>query len=156
MEKQEIYIRESSATRKIRDKDLDKKYEQYNKSTKTSKGMRTIPLPSRGMEMIKYFYALNPNHKPNDFVCLTKNKTQIERQNINKTLKRMIKDSQCTVRDFSPHALRHTYGSVLLSQGVEIKTVSDLLGHEKISTTYDIYIGILEKDKREDIQRVFN
>ena len=156
MEKREIYIRESSAMRKVRDGSSDKKYEQYNKTTKTPKSIRTIPLPDRGMEMIKYFYCCNPHHTPDDFVCLTRNKTQMLRRNVNKTLKRMIKESICSVRDFSPHALRHTYGSILLSQGVEIKTVSELLGHEKISTTYDIYIGILEKDKRQDIQRVFN
>ena len=156
MEKKVIYIRESSAVKKIRDNSSDKKYERYNKTTKTQSSIRTIPLPNRGMEMIRYFHAKNSKHIPEDFVCITKNKTQMERRNVNKTLKRMIRDSKCSVRDFSAHTLRHTYGSILLSQGVEIKTVSELLGHDDISTTYNIYIGILEKDKRNDVERVFN
>ena len=44
----------------------------------------------------------------------------------------------------------------LLSEGVEIKKVSELLGHEDITTTYNIYIGILEKDKKDEVERVFD
>ena len=106
--------------------------------------------------MLKYFELKNTNHKPDDYVCITKNKTQMERRNVNKTLKRMIKDSECSVKDFSAHTLRHTYGSILLSEGVEIKKVSELLGHSDISTTYNIYIGILEEDKQSEVERVFN
>lgn len=156
LDKKVIYIKESSASKKIRDDSSDKKYQRYNKTTKTPGSIRAIPLPSRGMEMIEYFNSKNPNHTPNDFVCITKHKTQMERRNVNKTLKKMIRDSECSIRDFSAHTLRHTYGSTLLSQGVEIKTVSELLGHDDVSTTYNIYIGILEKDKRKDVQRVFD
>ena len=44
----------------------------------------------------------------------------------------------------------------LWENGVEIKKVSELLGHNNISTTYDIYIGILEKDKSSEVTRVFD
>ena len=56
----------------------------------------------------------------------------------------------------SSHSLRHTYGSILLSEGVEIKKVSELLDDEDITTTYNIYIGILEKDKKDEVERVFD
>ena len=107
--------------------------------------------------MIQWFYDKHSsNRKPNDFVCCSKNGTQMMRRNVNKTLKSMIKDSGCSVVDFSAHTLRHTYGSILLANGVEIKKVSELLGHEDITTTYNIYIGILEKDKKEEVERVFD
>ena len=30
------------------------------------------------------------------------------------------------------------------------------LSHEDITTTYNIYIGILEKDKKDEVERVFD
>ena len=156
MKHKKIKVVESSAIRKVRDDSSEKKYIKYDKTPKTKDSIRIIPLPDRAMEMLKYFESKNPDHKPNDYVCITKNKTQMERRNVNKTLKRMIKDSGCSVKDFSAHTLRHTYGSILLSEGVEIKKVSELLGHSDISTTYNIYIGILEEDKQSEVERVFN
>lgn len=153
-----ILIKESSAEIKNRNKtDTDSKsYVKYDKTPKTKDSIRKVPLPNRAIEMIKYFESKNPQHKPNDYVCITKNKTKMERRNVNKTLKRMIKDSACSIRDFSAHTLRHTYGSILLAEGVEIKKVSELLGHSDITTTYNIYIGILEQDKINEVERVFN
>jgi integrase len=37
------------------------------------------------------------------------------------------------------HDLRHTVGSLLLESGMSIKHVQEYLGHEKVSTTLDIY-----------------
>ena len=36
---------------------------------------------------------------------------------------------------FSPHGLRRTYGQVLLDLGVDIQTVSVMLGHSSTQTT---------------------
>lgn len=45
----------------------------------------------------------------------------------------------------SPHALRHSYTSLLAEQGVQIAQVSRMLGHAKVSTTSDIYLHAFEK-----------
>ncbi len=37
--------------------------------------------------------------------------------------------------DFSPHALRHTFATLMLEGGCDIYTLSRLMGHNKISTT---------------------
>ncbi len=42
------------------------------------------------------------------------------------------------------HDLRHTAATVLLSQGVPVKVVSELLGHSDISTTLRIYAHVIE------------
>lgn len=44
-----------------------------------------------------------------------------------------------------PHLFRHTQASLLISEGVDILTVSKRLGHSKISTTLDIYSHALAK-----------
>jgi integrase/recombinase XerC len=37
--------------------------------------------------------------------------------------------------DVSPHTLRHTFGKHALDAGVDLVTVSRLLGHERLETT---------------------
>jgi site-specific recombinase XerD len=44
-----------------------------------------------------------------------------------------------------PHALRHTHAVMLLESGVDIKTVSDRLGHTKINMTADVYLHVSEE-----------
>lgn len=44
-----------------------------------------------------------------------------------------------------PHKFRHTQASLLISEGVDIMTVSKRLGHAKVSTTLDIYSHVLAK-----------
>jgi site-specific recombinase XerD len=38
---------------------------------------------------------------------------------------------------------------MLIAKGVDIKTVQNRLGHERASTTLDLYAGILPKKDRE-------
>ena len=38
------------------------------------------------------------------------------------------------------HDLRHTAGSLLLEDGVDIKTIQEFLGHSQASTTTNIYL----------------
>lgn len=44
-----------------------------------------------------------------------------------------------------PHALRHTYAVMLLESGVDIKTVSQNLGHTKIDMTANVYLHVSRK-----------
>lgn len=43
------------------------------------------------------------------------------------------------------HGLRHTNATLLISENVDIRTVSNRLGHAKTSTTLDIYAHVIEK-----------
>lgn len=43
------------------------------------------------------------------------------------------------ILDFDFHSLRHTHASILVNSGLNIKSVQNRLGHEKIETTLQIY-----------------
>lgn len=56
--------------------------------------------------------------------------------------------------DVTPHLLRHTYITNLLLQGVDIKTVQYLAGHEKSKTTLDIYAHLTYNKPEQIIGKV--
>ena len=47
------------------------------------------------------------------------------------------------------HALRHTFASILIDQGENIKYIQSQLGHAKASTTLDIYGHLMKKENPE-------
>ncbi len=50
------------------------------------------------------------------------------------------------------HDLRHTAGSMLVNSGHTIKQVQEFLGHEKASTTLDIYTHVSLEGKKNTAQ----
>lgn len=158
IENKQIHVREALVTVKNRSEDSDgaKKYIKKRKGTKSKAGERDIPLSDIALEMIDIFHKENPNHKPDDPVVLTKLGTSPNRRNIQKTLDSMISRANCSIDHCGLHGLRHGFGAILLSQGVDIKIVSTLLGHEDITTTYNIYIDFTREQIENSVMSVLN
>src|ERR1041385_202252 len=68
---------------------------------------------------------------------------------VNVELQRWVMKAGITKR-ITFHCARHTHATLLLSNGVDIYTVSKLLGHKQISTT-QIYGKIIDQKKIEAI-----
>jgi integrase len=52
------------------------------------------------------------------------------------------------------HSLRHSYATALDVAGARMKVAQELMRHANISTTMDVYTGVIERDKRETAGRV--
>lgn len=57
-------------------------------------------------------------------------------------------------KQLTVHSLRHTNASLLIAEGVDVRTVAGLLGHAQPSTTLDIYSHAFDKKKKEAQERL--
>ncbi len=53
----------------------------------------------------------------------------------------------------TPHSLRHAFASILVREGVDVATISDLLGHSNIATT-SVYLHATPEGKRAAVERI--
>ena len=63
-------------------------------------------------------------------------------KNYNKTV---TEESSKKLPDIPLHGLRHTSATLLISQNIDVRTVSSRLGHAQTSTTMNIYAHSLKK-----------
>lgn len=152
LDKKELYVKNSlTKSRKKVDGENKYTYENKIKSTKTKNSIRTIPLPNTAIKVLQDFKKYYKSDE--GFVCINdKNGSHYTSRQIERTMERIVKNSKCNIKTYTPHSLRHGYGSILLSKGVDIKIVSELLGHKDVSFTYNVYISIFEKDKHNAVK----
>lgn len=56
--------------------------------------------------------------------------------------------------DVTFHGLRHTFATIALEQGVNVKTVQETLGHHSSAFTMDVYSSVTDKMRREAADKV--
>ena len=66
--------------------------------------------------------------------------------------KRILKESK--VKEYNFHVLRHTFATNCIKVGMDIKSLSEILGHASYSTTADIYVHILGQVKLTQMNRL--
>lgn len=67
-------------------------------------------------------------------------------------LARMCQKAAVRIRGF--HAFRHTFATRLFERGVDVKTVSSILGHSSVRITYDIYIHSIQEQEAKAIAKL--
>ncbi len=111
---------------------------------------RIVPLGEEGRYSLRrYLDKGRPLLKkiPGDIVFVNNRGSSISRVGFYKTLKKLTIKAGIT-KDVSPHTLRHSFASHLLENGVNLRMVQELLGHEDISTT-QIYTHISKKQLKK-------
>lgn len=111
---------------------------------------RIIPLGDYAKESIQRYLEIRHTFKPKEnerALFLNKKGERITRQGVWLIVKSYSQILNLP-KKVSPHTFRHTFATHLLSHGVDIRIVQELLGHASISTT-QIYTHITSKRLHE-------
>lgn len=110
---------------------------------KTKTSIRRITLPPTLVEILKEYKI----KAKGDFVCTLDDGKIISPSSLNHKFKQILQDNNLPSIRF--HDLRHSHASLLLSQGVQAKFISERLGHSNINITMDLYSHMYEESSRD-------
>ncbi|MGQ7461711.1 site-specific integrase [Streptococcus suis] len=112
---------------------------------KSKSSERSVPIDQHTLKLIQAY--LKNQKEPNKDNRLIPN---ISNAAVNKTIKKIVG------RPVTIHSLRHTYASFLIAQGVDLISVSQILGHENLNITLKIYAHQLDKLKEKNNDKIRN
>ncbi len=119
-------------------------WEQINDSPKTQSSVREIPIATK----IKKLLLAHKKQSNSEYIIDNIGK-QMQIRHYQFTFEYMLKKLNIQHKGF--HALRHTFATRALECGVDIKTLSELLGHSKTSITLDRYVHTSMAQKKKAI-----
>lgn len=146
-EKDIIYVRRTLY--RIPVAGTDKKTEVIMAEPKTKSSKRAIPLA----ENLKNYLLTNQNHATSEYVISCKN-AYAEPRVISYRFRKIIKEAE--IRPIHFHVLRHTFATRCVEQGIDIATLSKLLGHASIKLTLDTYTDSLWENRKAAVSVIDN
>ena len=94
---------------------------------------RMVPLMPQTAEAIRGYLAARPN-VDQPYLFLSPQGQRLANDYLNRTLRRILARAGLAKR-ITPHMLRHTFATHLVRNGVDVRTVQELLGHADLETT---------------------
>ena len=116
---------------------------------KTNKAIRKIPISSALYPILNEYREHNYRGSKH-YVLVNKNDDMIDPCSIQYKFKELIKKLKITPITF--HGLRHTFATRCIELGMDIKTLSEILGHSNVSTTMSIYVHSTELQKVKQME----
>lgn len=154
-EKKEIRVHSTRTV--VRDRGGKRRYKTITQNTtKTKSGTRTIALNGRAIEAFEKLRQITGDA---EFVYSNAKGEPMSYGYIGSLVNRVaVAAGLPEDRRFSPHALRHTFASLLFENKVPIETISKLMGHSSIQVTQNIYVHIfnIEQKQQEAVSTLDN
>ena len=102
---------------------------------------RYVPLAKKTLVYLNAYYK---NDEPKVFVFEVKRGIKYSATSVYNVIKKTAGDSGIRKRVY-PHILRHSFATHNLEQGMDLRFIQELLGHESSKTT-EIYTHVSQKD----------
>lgn len=150
-------------------------YQQYLTDTgkefhleppKTKQSYRKVPMNSvckeyllKQIELKKIVSQKRPKEQ-NSYLFVSKFNTPLNSQMYSDAIKAIIKQINLTrsfdneFEIFSGHALRHTFATRCIENGIQPKVVQTYLGHATLKMTMDLYVHVTDDKAAEDIEKI--
>ena len=115
-------------------------------SPKTSSSDRVIPIPKALLPIIEQ------HRKSGGYVLLQDNGNIVEPRLLQRKFAKLV--AACGFEKANFHALRHTFATRCIEAGVDVKTLSELLGHADVKTTLNKYVHSSFELKQNSMDRL--
>ena len=117
---------------------------------KTSHGFREIPLLPTLRKAFRTVGGAKPD--PQSYIVGNTDKPKFH-NNVRDTYSRLLKRNRLPAVNF--HGLRHTFATLLVESGGDIKTISVMLGHSTVALTLNLYVHPSLESKRKVVNKAF-
>ncbi|WRC10592.1 site-specific integrase [Helicobacter pylori] len=111
-------------------------------SPKNKSSIREVDLLEPVEKILKELKATEPANKKMIFLSVPK-----RTQDFQRAFKKLLQ--ALNLKDRKLYATRHTFASLMLSQGEEAMWISKTLGHKDLNTTYSTYSHYIPKQEEE-------
>lgn len=116
---------------------------------KTKKSLRTVPLLSVLDEYIEYFQN---NNKNSEYVLGTSNHSITEPRVMQYKFKKYMSD--LNIDDATLHTLRHTFATRSIEAGIDVKSLSSMLGHSNVQISLNRYVHSSLSYQKANIEKL--
>ncbi len=116
---------------------------------KSQKSIRTIPIPNFLQSELK---RLSKRCSPASYVLTGTENKYTEPRAYQYKFKKYLK--QAGIRNINFHALRHTFATRAIEQNIDIKALSEILGHSTVNFTLERYVHISFDFKKQNIEKL--
>ncbi len=127
----------------------DKKTMMVIGTPKSRNSGRKIPIPTFMISLIKKIPSENRMKSNYIFSSLDK---PIEPRTMQRLYKKILKRANVNEQKF--HIIRHTFATRALELGIDIKTLSEILGHSSVVITLNIYAHSMLEHKKIAIDKM--
>ncbi len=106
---------------------------------------RVVPVTNYALQAIKTY--LQKRSDPNQVLLLNYQGTRLSERSVRRILDKLVTKVSLE-QHVNPHMLRHSFATHLLDGGADLRSVQELLGHKKLSST-QIYTHLTRERLRE-------
>ena len=114
---------------------------------KTENSERKIPLTAHYLSLLK---SCEDCHGTDEYIFSRKPDRPLEPRTMQYRFHRFLANLNIRIRGF--HTLRHSFASRSVERGVDIKTLSEILGHSNVQTTLQMYTHPSIDTKRRSME----
>ena len=123
----------------------NKSYTTILQTPKSQNAVRIIPMSN------VIYNLLNTLPHNSNYVFTTKNGKHFDTKWFDRAWRNNIKGTKFEGKRF--HDLRHTFATLLLTNGADLITVKELLGHSSVTIT-EMYLDALPKTKQDIVNKI--
>lgn len=117
---------------------------------KTNTSQRIVPIPFFIKEYLYLFYKEKNITNNKNYVISLSTKV-IDPRTVQYKFKRICQKYDININF---HSLRHTYATNCIMSGVDVKSLSEILGHSNISTTLNLYVHSSFEFKMNQVNKI--